>query len=149
MAVTAKWFGNGVKNIANGNIIWKATGGSTVYCALLTSSWTPDQDANAAWSDISSYEVANGNGYATNGQAITLSDPTYDATTNETRLTAGSVTWANSTITARYAVIYKYTGTPSTSYLIGWQDFGQNESSSSGNFAITWATNGILKITAA
>lgn len=60
-------------------------------------------------------------------------------------LDGGTVSWPSSTITARYAVIYKDTGTGSTSPLIGFVDFGQDESSSSGTFQITWHTDGILR----
>lgn len=60
-------------------------------------------------------------------------------------LDADDVTWASSTITARYAVIYKDTGVATTSPLIGFVDFGQDESSSNGNFTIQWSANGILR----
>ncbi len=60
-------------------------------------------------------------------------------------LDAADVTWASSTITARYAAIYKDTGSAATSPLMGWVDFGQDESSSNGNFTIQWSPNGILR----
>jgi hypothetical protein len=147
LAVTAKWYGQGPKNICNGNVIWKASGGSTIKVALLTSSYSPNQDTHDAFDDVSANQV-EGTGYTAGGAALTLVDPAYDAGSNETRLDANNVSWSDSTITARYAVIYKDSGTASTSYLLGYVDFGEDKVSSAGTFAITWAADGVLKITA-
>ena len=147
MAVTAKWFGKGPLHLCNGDVIWKATGGSTIKAMLCDANYTPDQDAHEFKSSVTN-EVT-GTGYTAGGAALTLADPAYDAASNETRLDANDISWANSTITARYAVIYKDTGNAATSPLLAWVDFGQLESSSSGSFTIQWATTGILKITAA
>ena len=64
-------------------------------------------------------------------------------------LDAADTTWASSTITARYAVIYDSTGTSSTSALIGYVDFGSDQASTNGNFTITWDATGIVRITVA
>jgi hypothetical protein len=66
-----------------------------------------------------------------------------------TTLDAADVTWATSTITARYAVIYESTGTDATSALIAYVDFGADVVSSGGNFTITWDVAGIVTLTAA
>jgi hypothetical protein len=148
MAASAKWFTNGPEQFALGNVVWKASGGSDIRVALLTSSWTPDQDANDTWADISTYEVAAAGGYTAGGAPLTLIDAAADTGTNETRLDANDVTWSSSTITARYAVVYKYNATPSLALLLGYQDFDVDKISSSGDFKITWASSGVLKITA-
>jgi len=64
-------------------------------------------------------------------------------------LDAADTTWASSTITARYAVVYASTGTASTSPLIGYVDFGSDQSSTNGNFTITWDATGIVRVTVA
>lgn len=52
------------------------------------------------------------------------------------KLSSANVQWANSTITARYAVFYK-TGTAGVDdYVIGYIDFGQDESSSDAAFTL-------------
>ena len=69
---------------------------------LLTSAYTPDQAAHAAWSSLSAAEVANGNGYATHGQATAL---TVSRSGLEVTVDCSEETWTNATITAKYAVI--------------------------------------------
>jgi len=62
------------------------------------------------------------------------------------KLDADDVSWASSTITARYAVIYVDTGTTSTSALIVLINFGEDKSSSNGTFQITFDADGIAYI---
>jgi hypothetical protein len=64
-------------------------------------------------------------------------------------LDAADSVWGSSTITARYAVVYVATGTSSTSALIGYQDFGSDQSSTNGNFTVQWDSTGIVRITVA
>jgi hypothetical protein len=60
------------------------------------------------------------------------------------------VTWAASTITARYAVVADTTpGTAATNPLICYVDFGADVTSSGGNFTITWDADGIFTVTVA
>ncbi len=75
---------------------------------------------------------------------------TYDGTNNVIVLDAADVTWSSSTITARYAVVYDDTpATAGTKPLIGYVDFGSDQSSTNGNFTITWDSTGIVRITVA
>lgn len=64
--------------------------------------------------------------------------------TNIVVFDAADISWTTATITARYGVLYKSTGTASTSALIGYFDFGSNQTSSGGTFALTIATSGIF-----
>lgn len=120
----------------------------TIKVALLTSSYTPDQDAHDYFNDVSSFEVS-GTGYTSGGNTLGSKTATYDSATNVIVLDAADTTWSSSTITARYAVIYDSTGTSSTSALIGYVDFGSDQSSTNGNFTITWDATGIVRITVA
>lgn len=65
---------------------------------------------------------------------------------NLTLLSAAATTWAASTITARFAVIYDDTGSDATSALIGYIDFASDMSSSNGNFTLNWDACGIYNI---
>ena len=116
-----------------------------IKVALLTSSYTPSA-AHDAYDDVSSYEVANGNGYTTGG--ATLGSKTIGTVANGV-FDAADVQWSASTITARYAAIYKYDETPGNAWLIGYIDFGSDQSSDNGSFTISWNASGILKIQAA
>lgn len=117
----------------------------TIKVALCTSSYTPDIDADEYYDDIDN-EVASGSGYTTGGETLANVTVTQDDANDQAVLDADDVTWTSSTITARYAVIYKDTGTASTSPLIGYIDFAEDKASSSGDFEINWDSDGILSI---
>lgn len=117
----------------------------TIKVALVTSTYTPDQDVHDMFDDVTN-EVT-GTGYTAGGATLANKAVTQDNTDNEGVWDADDVTWATSTITARGAVIYKSTGTASTSALIGYIDFTTDKSSSAGNFTIAWDAEGILNLT--
>lgn len=142
---TTKTYGSLISKAFNKEIDFDT---DTIKVALVTSSYTPDQDTHDYWDDVSANEVANGNGYTTGGVTLASKTVTYTSGTNVTKFDAADVSWTSSTITARYAVIYLSTGTASTSPLIGYVDFGSNQSSSNGTFAITWDAAGIFTTTA-
>ena len=144
MAVTALLYGTPLKNMFSGSNLWDWDT-DTIKCALLTSAYTPAQDTHAFWSDVSANE-ATGTGYTAGGATMTCSAPTYDATSDQVRMDASDVSWSTSTITARYAVVYKDTGTASTSPLIGYVDFGADVSTTAGTFQITWDATGVVII---
>lgn len=146
MAVTCKWFKLGQKHIVNGDVTWKASGGSTIKCALLTNSATINQDTNEVWSDLSANEVS-GTGYSAGGYTLTPADPASGSGSHQIKLDADDATW---TITgslaapAKYAVIYG----GASSHLLGWADFDtETLSPTNGTMTVTWNSNGILTMT--
>ena len=116
----------------------------TIKVALLTSSYTPNIDSHENFDDITN-EVT-GTNYTAGGKELTNKTVTVDNTDNEGILDADDTSWEVSTITARYAVIYKDTGVSSTSKLIGYIDFGTDKVSSIGSFKIEWAEEGIINL---
>lgn len=114
----------------------------TLKVMLVTSSYVPDQDAHDFVNDVTNEAV--GTGYTAGGQVLTNKGVTQDNTNNRAAFTADPSVWTGSTITARGAVLYKDTGTPSTSPLIAYYDFGGNIISSGGPFTITWNASGLL-----
>lgn len=145
MAVTAKWYGLALKNLLNGGTLfdWDT---DTIKVALVDNTYTPDQDLHDFFDDVSADEIS-GTGYTAGGLTLTSCAVSYDTTSNEVRLDADDAAWASATFTARYAIVYKDTGTDSTSPLIGYVDFGADSSPAGVDFTITWATSGVLKIT--
>ena len=117
----------------------------TIKVALVTSSYTPDQDSHEDFADITN-EVS-GTGYTAGGATLSNVSITKDNTDTEGVFDADDVTWSNSTITARGAVVYKDSGTPATSWLICYIDFGSDYSSVAGDFKIAWNSEGIVNIT--
>ncbi len=147
MAITAKWYVNGLKHFSTANVDWD--GADDVRVALMGAGYTPDQDAHDFFDDVSANE-ATGTGYTAGGAALGSRVLIVDAATNEVRLDAADVSWANSTLTARYAVVYKKRGgVSSADELLMYIDFGGPEQTSAGTFSIFWATDGVIKLVAA
>lgn len=144
--MASKLYGQFLQQALNKEVDWDS---DTIKVALLSNSYTPDQDAHNYFDDVSSYEVT-GTGYTTGGATLSNKTNTYNSATNVIVLDADDVTWSSSTITARYAVVYDATpATSATKPLIGYVDFGSDQSSSNGNFTITWDATGIVRITVA
>jgi hypothetical protein len=110
---------------------------------LLTSSATLNQDTDDYINDVSANEVS-GAGYSAGGATVTGATPTYTAGTNTFALEANNVSWASSTITARYMVVYIDTGNPATSPVIAYSDFGGDQSTVDGTFTLSWDADGIF-----
>jgi hypothetical protein len=144
MAVTSFVFGKAPKHTSGDSFL-----ANDIRVALLTSAWTPDQDANEFWNDIKANEAA-GAGYTANGQALATKTFGYNAGTNVNTADADDSSWAATTITARYAVVYDRTpATDATRPLIAYQDFGADVTSTAGTFLITWNASGIFRVTVA
>jgi hypothetical protein len=146
MAVTTKWYGVPVKNMYSGaNVVdWDT---DTIKVALCTSTYTPDQDTHDFFNDITN-ELATAGGYTAGGATIASPTLTYDTATNEIRLDCADPSWSSATFTARYAILYKSTGTASTSPLIAYVDFGADQSVSASTFTIVLDSTGFIKLTA-
>jgi len=124
------------------NIDWLS---DTIKIMLCTSSYTPNQDTHQFKSSITG-EVS-GTGYVEGGATLTGKTITYDPDTNMVKLDADDVVWENSTITARYAVIYDDTPENNTDKpVLGYIDFEEDKSSNAGNFTLQWNTNGIFTL---
>lgn len=116
----------------------------TIKVALVTSTYTPDQDAHVFFSSVTNEVV--GTGYTAGGSALAGKAVTQDNIDNEGVFDANDVSWTTATITARAAVLYKDTGTGSTSPLICYIDFGADKVSTAGTFTIAWNAEGILNL---
>lgn len=155
MAVTAKWYGIAVQHQ------WAGAAGSatpvnwindTIKVSLHTNVYVPNQDTEEYRSSVAALvtnELPTAGGYTARGVTLAGKSLTYDSTTNESRLIAGNASWASATFTCRIGVVYKDTGTDSTSVLQGYVDMGADQSVSSGTFTIQWDATGVLKGTAA
>lgn len=148
MAATSKAYGNFALHLAKGRVNWLASGGSTVKCALLANTYTPDQDAHATWADVSAHEVS-GTGYTAGGVALVLTDASYDSATNTLTLDAADAEWTALTLTARYAVLYVDGGSAATSWLIAYTDFGVDKAPESEPLKVIFNAAGIVTMTVA
>lgn len=121
----------------------------TIKVMLLTSAYTPNQDTHDYLDDVVGNEVT-GTGYTAGGAVLSSKTVTYDAGTNTFKFDAADVTWASSSITARYAVVYDDSGASNaTKPLIGYFDFVTDRASSNGDFVVRWGADGIFTVTVA
>ena len=141
MAVSAKFYGKAFLSAFNKEIDLNS---DTIKVALCTSTYTPDQDAHDYFNDITN-EVT-GTGYTAGGATLGSAAVSYTGGTNTFAFDGADVSWATSTITARYAIVYDSTGTSSTSPLICYVDFGADVSTTAGTFTLTWDAAGICTV---
>lgn len=107
--------------------------------ALMTSSYTVDKDNNTF---NNTYEVV-GAGYTADGATLAGSVASQDDTLNNAKWDATDVEWAASTITARFAIIYNTTNADA---IVCVFDFGADQISTNGLFAIRWNASGIMTL---
>ena len=113
---------------------------------LVTSSYTPAQATDQYASTPQAYEIS-GTGYTAGG--VALSSVTIADTTDVWTLSAANAVWTTATFTARYAIVYDSSpGSYASDPLIGYVDFGGNQSPSGVTFTIAWASGIVLQFTA-
>lgn len=144
--MASKMYGNFLLKALNKEVDWDT---DTIKVALVGSGYTPNQDSHDYWDDVVANEVS-GTGYTAGGIALTSKTATYDSGTNVVILDAADSVWASSSITARYAVVYDDSGASNAQkVLVGYIDFGSDQSSTNGNFTVTWDATGIARVTIA
>lgn len=120
----------------------------TLKVMLLDNTYTANIDTHQNKDDIDTLTVEiSGTGYTAGGQALAGVSVTTDNVNDLAVVDANDVVWTNATITARYALVYLDTGTPSTSTLLGLFDFGTDITSTNADFTIQWGTGGIYTLT--
>lgn len=118
----------------------------TIKVMLLTNSHSNDPDTQEFIDDVSANQVS-GTGYTAGGATLASKTLTQDNTNNKAVFDAGDITWSSANgFTARYAVIYKDTGTAGTSPIIAIFDFGADKTASGSDFILTWNASGILSL---
>ncbi len=115
----------------------------TLRCALLTGAYAPDP-GHAAFGDVAASEVA-GAGYAPGGQ--TLGGVVWRLSGAAAMLDADDPSWAEATITARYALLYVAKSAGGlTDPLVCLLDFGSDKGVSGGTFRVAFDAAGILTL---
>ena len=119
----------------------------TIKLSLHSSSYTPSADDDEFFDDVDN-EISSSGTYTAGiagGYTLTTACSTDD-TDDEGVFDATDVSITSATITARYAVIRKDTGVAATSPLVCVIDFGSDQSSTAGTFAIAFAAEGIINL---
>lgn len=142
----AKAYGNYMVNLASKKADFIA---DTVKAALLTNTYTPNQDTHTWFSDVNTNQLSSsGTGYTAGGVALTSKTRAYNTSTNATTLDADDITYAALTATGiRYIVFYHDTGTAATSPLISYMDFEADQAPTAQSLTVQLATTGIITFT--
>jgi hypothetical protein len=126
----------------------------TLKIMLVTSAYTPDFGVDDFKADVNGEVV--GTGYTAGGETLevvgtgytaggeTLTSVTLTQSAGTITFDAADVTWTSSTITARGAVIYD--NSLVSDPLICYIDFGSDQSSSSGDFLISFNAAGVFTL---
>lgn len=141
MAIT--FYNSYKKNVLDGTVDLV---NDTIKMMLVTSSYTPNVDSDNFIDDVSANEVSASGTYSAGGLTLGTKTTTQDDTDDEGVFDCADPSATSATITARYAVFYKDTGTPGTSPLICYDDFSTDKSSSSGTFTYTVPTEGLINV---
>jgi hypothetical protein len=141
MAYTVKMYSHAPLNAFEGLFDYDT---NAIKVALF-SAYTPSQANDNDYTTIAAAntEVANGSGYTTGG--ATLGTKTHAVATVVTSLGAANASWTSASFTAAVAVVYDSV----TSALLGYIDFGGNQTVVSGTFTIAWSGGIIATITVA
>ena len=120
---------------------------TTVKIALATSSYSPNIDTDQYWTAGSNYEVTGSN-YTTKGNSCdnkTVSSPSSGVVTVDADDPAVWSQDAAGFSDARYAIMFKDTGTSNNSPLVAYYDLGTNQGNVAGDLTLTLdAANGIF-----
>lgn len=120
----------------------------TTKCMLVTSSYTPTIATDQYASTPQANEVSAGTAYSAGGQTITGQACTL--TPDTVTFSCGNIVFSQDASTgftnARYAVLYKSTGTMSTSPLIAYADLGGNKSNQGGSLTIQIDAAGVFTL---
>lgn len=145
MAVTSKWYGQAQMLALQKKIDVVA---DDIRVALLTSAYTPDQDAHVYFADVVGSEVV-GPGYVAGGVALAAKAIGYTPASNLIVYGASNPSWTLATFTARYAVYYdRSPSTDATRPLLSFVDFGADTPVAGGTFTLD-VTAGIVTVTPA
>lgn len=111
---------------------------------LLTSAYTYST-AHDYWSDITSSEVSGSNYSSRNVATPTVTTSGSTVTIDASDPSAYSYS-ASGFSNARYAVLYKDTGSDATSQLIAYYDFGSNKGNNAGTLTLQLDSSGIFLV---
>ena len=144
MAVTVKFYGQGMLKTVTGAIDWDT---DTFELMLVTNSNAPDLDVDDFRDDRTTGEVANGNGYATGGVTLASVAVTYDSASDQVRYDFADPSWTfTATTTWRYGDVYKSRGGASSAdELLANLDWGADQSINPA-YSLKIAPGGLLYI---
>lgn len=151
---TLQLYGQFASNISGGTTAGAGAGGTpidylsdTIKFTLHTATYTPLVDTDDFFNDATN-ELATANGYTAGGKAIAGKTVVYTAAggINTYDMDDTTIFWTASggSLVFQHAVLWKDTGTPTTSPLIGWIDCGAVTITTGNTFTITTGASGLF-----
>jgi hypothetical protein len=141
-AAVTNLYGTALGALASGGVNWAS---DTIKCALLNDTYVFDQNGHEFFDDVSAFEAAP-SGYTAGGQTLVNKQSIYSPGDLWHYLDADDPLWATMTGSAAFAVVYKSTGTPSTSQLLTCHDFGGNQNAFGVDFSVFFSVDGIIML---
>lgn len=139
------FYNSAKKKILDNDIDFAA---DTIKCTLHTS-YTPNIDTHDFWDDVSSTEYGSGSGYTAGGVTLASKTVTVDTGNDQADVDAADIAWTGlgplSPATPSHAIIWKDTGTPSTSPLICYIELGTTATNGS-NYTIALNAGGLFTL---
>jgi hypothetical protein len=129
-----------------GAIDFETPGGNGIKAALLTATYSPNQNTDRFFGDIDTDEVS-GTGYTAGGNLCDNGVVSLDGSGNVTVDVDDPATWTQNGsgfTDARVVVIYHDTGTAATSRLIGYGSFAGDQSSVDGDVTVQIGSGGLI-----
>lgn len=121
----------------------------TIKCTLHTS-YTPNIDTHDNFDDVSSTEYSTASGYTAGGVTLASKTVTVDTANDQADVDAADIAWTGlgplSPATPSHAIVWKDTGTPSTSALICYIELGTTATNGS-NYTIALNAGGLFTLT--
>lgn len=143
MAITNQFYGGFFLSLGNKEIDLD----SDSIRAILVNGYTFNKDTHRYKNLITTGEIANGNGYATNGVVISPGAIAWDAANDRFTFDAADPVWDPITATATGIIVYD--DTPATNKpLICYVDFGQSFQPVNGRLSFAWNAIGLGYIVA-
>jgi hypothetical protein len=147
-AVTQNFYDQFRLNMFNGGAIdFTTPGGNGIKCAIVTASYTPDQNLHDFWNDVSANEVS-GTGYTAGGNVMSGGSAAVNGSGLVTVDIGDPATWTQNGAgfsNGRRAIVYLDTGTAGTSALISYSnDFGSDQGNLNGDFSVTVNASGLF-----
>jgi len=123
MAANAHVYDQGMKHILAGEIHWE---NDSIMLAVLDDTYEPDRGVDEFWDDISAHE-ATADDYPVGGVELDGAAIVVDTDAHTIGLDCDNETLPGPTYpTGHYIIIYKDSGDPATSPLIGYIDLDDN-----------------------
>jgi hypothetical protein len=144
MEYTVYTFGSFVENLYKAKITDLSASGTDIRLAIMTSAYTPDQENDDNWSQMSTHQ-ATGVNYPAGGFALASKTVTRAALV--AMFDAADINVSTVTVTGRWGVIYDNTpASAANKKVIGYVDFLADVVLTAGVFKLVMPATGISRI---